>query len=311
MTSALDHASVPKPQQTLADRCRAWWFAAQSPFDLAVCRILFYGLLFALYLPMPYAGWSAVPDAFQSPIWVFRILHLLPVPGDAVLVTLKWLWLASLFLSCVGLFTRLSTIVAFPLTLYLIGLPYNFGKVQHATAAIVFASLILALSRCGDVISLDKLRRTRPPPPPSAEYRWPIRMVWLLMAVVFFTAGATKLRRGGLEWITSGTFASILVSKHYDPDPPIVPWGLMIAQVAPLTFALAAGSVLLELSMPLALFSRRARIVLPAMLFLMQLGIGLLMNVWFLQFVLVYVFWVPWERVLHAIKHCRPRVQLG
>jgi hypothetical protein len=68
--------------------------------------------------------------------------------------------------------------------------------------------------------------------------------------------------------------------------------------VPALTLAMAAGSVLLELSMPLALFSRRARAVLPAMLFLMQLGIGLLMNVWFGQFVLVYVFWVPWERLM-------------
>src|SRR5439155_18796170 len=111
------------------------------------------------------------------------------------------------------------------------------------------------------------------PAPPSGEYRWPIRMVWLLMAVVFFTAGGTKLRRGGLEWITSSTFATILVSKHYDPDPPIVDWGLTIAQIPALTLAMAAGSVLLELSMPLALFSRRARAVLPATLFLMQLGI--------------------------------------
>jgi hypothetical protein len=66
--------------------------------------------------------------------------------------------------------------------------------------------------------------------------------------------------------------------------------------------------VLLELSMPLALFSRRARVVLPVLLFLMQLGIGLLMNVWFLQFVLVYMFWVPWERVLRIARGtgCQP-----
>src|SRR5439155_26664992 len=109
------------------------------------------------------------------------------------------------------------------------------------------------------------------PGPFRGEYRGPIRVVWLLMAAVFFTAGATKLRRGGLEWIASSTFATILVSKHYDPDPPIVNWGLTLAQIPALTLAMAAGSVLLELSMPLALFSRRARAVLPAALFLMQL----------------------------------------
>jgi hypothetical protein len=291
------------PDRVPAQRWWRWWFAPQSPVNLAVCRILFYGMLLALYLPADYAGWSLVPPALTSPIWIFRTLHLLPAPTDAVLVPLKYLWLTALALSCAGLFTRLATAIAFPLTLYLIGLPYNFGKVQHATAVIVFAALILALSRCGDALSIDAWRRgrgqrRRERVGPSAEYRWPVRMVWLLMAVVFFTAGATKLRRGGLEWVTSRTFASILIAKHYDPDPPIVRWGLLIAQAPALSLALAAGSVLLELSMPLALFSRRARALLPGLLFLMQLGIGLLMNVWFLQFVLVYVFWMPWERMI-------------
>jgi hypothetical protein len=213
--SAADRAPLDRAP---APRWWRWWFAPQSPVNLAVCRILFYGMLFALYLPADYAGWSLVPPALTSPIWIFRVLHLLPVPGDIVLVPLKYIWLAALALSCAGLFTRWVTAIAFPLTLYLIGLPYNFGKVQHATAVIVFAALILALSRCGDALSIDAWRRAprgRPQRmPPSPEYRWPIRMVWLLMAVVFFTAGATKLRRGGLEWVTSRTFASILISKH-------------------------------------------------------------------------------------------------
>jgi hypothetical protein len=148
MTVAIEpNATHARTSLPLAQRWTRWWFMPQSPTDLAVCRILFYGLLFAFYLPANYAGWSLVPKALENPIWVFRVLPLLHVPGDAVLVTLKWLWLASLLLSCVGLFTRISTAIAFPLTLYLIGLPYNFGKVQHATAVLVFTSLILALSR--------------------------------------------------------------------------------------------------------------------------------------------------------------------
>jgi hypothetical protein len=30
----------------------------------------------------------------------------------------------------------------------------------------------------------------------------------------------------------------------------------------------------------------------------MQLGIGLLMNVWFWPFMFCYLFWVPWNRIL-------------
>jgi hypothetical protein len=34
----------------------------------------------------------------------------------------------------------------------------------------------------------------------------------------------------------------------------------------------------------------------------MQLGIGIVMNVWFTSFMYVYLFWVPWDKVLQAIR---------
>jgi len=48
---------------------------------------------------------------------------------------------------------------------------------------------VLALSRCGDAFSLDRLVRARrhaEAPPPSGEYRWPARMILLVMSCVFF-----------------------------------------------------------------------------------------------------------------------------
>ena len=48
-----------------------------------------------------------------------------------------------------------------------------------------------------------------------------------------------------------------------------------------------------------------ARRVLPAAMLLMQLGIGLLMNVWFWPFMYCYLFWVPWDRILGRRRYNR------
>jgi hypothetical protein len=208
----------------------------------------------------------------------------------------------SLLLSCVGLLTRVSTLAAFALGLYLMGLPYNFGKTDHTTALLVFLMGILALSWSGDAWSVDawlrRKRKRRFPPPSSGEYRWPVRAAWLTMAVVFFAAGMAKLMQGGLAWVTSEHFEISLVQRYYDPNPPTVTWGLTIAQHPWLARTFAAGSILAELSLPLALLNRRLRRVLPWVLLAMQIGIGVLMNVWFTRFFFAYLFWVPWDRVV-------------
>jgi hypothetical protein len=122
------------------------------------------------------------------------------------------------------------------------------------------------------------------------------------MVMVFFAAGMAKVMQGGLAWVFSDHFAISLVQRYYDTPPPGNRIGLFVANHAWLARTLAAGAVLTELAIPLALFSRRARLVLPPMLFLMQLGIGVVMNVWFTSFMYVYLFWVPWDDVLRKVR---------
>jgi hypothetical protein len=286
--------------RAVVDRWNRFWFHPVAPADLALSRLVFFGFLFAYYLPVSPVGWGSVPASWRDPIWIFERLHL-PILSDRALAVLGPLWKLSLLLSCFGLATRVSTAVAFALGAYLIALPYNFGKTDHMTALVLWTLGILALSRCGDAWSVDALIRRRlgrPPPSPSGEYRWSVRAVWLTMCVVFFAAGMAKLMRGGLAWVFSEHMAISLVQQHYSLDPPDVTWGLFIARHAWMAQLMAGASLLLELAAPLALFSRRARWVLPALLLAMQLGIAVLMNVWFTRFMFVYVFWVPWGRLL-------------
>ena len=283
----------------------SFWFASTSPTNLAVCRIAFFGGLLGLYRTRDVSAWSEVSRAFWMPTFFFRILRIPVLPRSAV-GSLQTLWKVMLAFSCVGLFTRPSTLTAFVLGSYLLGLPHNFGKVHHGNALLVFIQGILALSRCGDAWSIDRLHRTvrrrgdgaTHAAAATGEYTWPIRLVQLLISLAFFGAGVSKMRRSGLAWITSDNLAVLLVQRQYDASStPSTSWGPFVARYGRVCRLLAAATVAIELSYPLALVRREARwIVLPAACAMLG-GIRALLGPSFWPFILCHLFWVPWDRV--------------
>lgn len=287
---------------TLGGRFYRWWFAPESPLNLGLCRVLFFAAEFFYHLPTRFAPWGEVPKDLFKPVWIFERLHLPVLPTTGLLV-LEIAWKLALLLSCVGLFTRAATIVAAVGALYLLGVPFNYGKVYHVAAIMIFTMGIFALSRSGDAVSLDALVRRRrglPPPAASGEYRWPVRMVWVLMSVLFFNAGMAKAIRGPAHtWIFSENMAVLMTQRHYlnSNSLPMLDWGLFIAKHPILYRTFAAGAIGGEVFLCLALFDRRLRRVLPWMLLSMQVGIGLFMQVWFWPFMVTYLFWVPWDKV--------------
>jgi uncharacterized membrane protein YphA (DoxX/SURF4 family) len=282
-------------------RWKRFWFEPAAPVNLGICRWLFFGALLLLYRRRDFSAWAEVSDAFWMPIWLFETLHLPALSADA-LATLQLSWRLALALSCVGLFTRFSTAFAFLLGLYLLGLPHNFGHQHHSDALVVIVLAIMALSRCGDGWSVDRaLSRARRGSGPAAklsmrsgEYTWPVRAVWLMLALVFFAAGMSKLRNSGVDWILSDNLAIMMIQKNYY-DSPLTSWGLNLAQVGWLSRLLAAATVVFEVGYPLALFSTRARwIIVPAVL-LIQMGIRVVMGPSFYPFMICNVFWVRWD----------------
>lgn len=283
---------------TIADRWQRYFFSPERPENLAICRILFYAIVLYLYATVPFAGWATLlkETSFYHPVSLLKLLHL-PIVSDQALGVLGWVWKSAMLLSCIGLLTRISTVIAFFSGAYLLAVQNSDGKVEHQTAMLVFAMGILALSRCGDAYSVDTVlfNRSRRPVASSGEYRWPVRAVWVLMSMVFFAAGIAKLRASGIRWATGQGFGLLLIRGFYDANPPLVNWGLFIANHALLAKLMAGSSLALETLFPLALFDRRLRFIFPASAFFMQIGIGLLMSVWFLQYLPIYIFWVPWD----------------
>jgi len=287
---------------------RAWnrfWFAPGTAGALGMCRLLFFGMLSIWMLPHDFSPWGGYSSVFWMPIWLFDVAHLRPLSVDGLMLA-QTLWKTALVLSAVGLFTRPAMVVAAVLGPYLMGLPHNFGQTQHFDTLVVLVLVALALSRAGDAWSLDVLLNPGQPrvPDESGEYTWPIRFVWVAMSLIFFAAGVSKLRHSGLDWIFSDSFALLLLRQQYhiSDGEPLTTWGIAVARHPWLTHAMAASAVCVETLFPLVLVSRRARALLVPAGLLFLVGIRLLMGPTFEQFMMCYVFWVPWERMAVIVR---------
>jgi hypothetical protein len=307
--------------ESLCQRWNRFWFEPASADNLGLCRILLYGSMFLFYLLSPvlfrswgyhedFALWGTVSSVFWTPVWLFKVLHL-PQLSTNSLIAIQAAWRLALALSCVGLLTRLSTAVSFILGVYLCGLPNNFGKIHHLDQLLVWVFLVMAFSKCGDAWSVDVLiRKARAKtaamakdPAPSGEYTWPVHLIWVISAMVYFEAGISKLRHSGIQWVSTDTMRHFLVYAYYhvSDSEPFTPWGLLFTRSHWLSSGLAAVSLLLEVGFIVALFSRRARIVLVPGVVAMQTGIALIMGPNFYQMIMCQSVWVPWDRVVRRL----------
>jgi hypothetical protein len=272
-----------------------YWFTPETAEHLALVRIVSYGLLFAIYLPLDDRGWTQVSGLFWMPISAFHVLS--GPPRDAALIGfLQVLWKASLLTSAVGFLSRLSMVTAAVLGFFLLGLPNCFGKIHHLDGFPVLLLGILALSRCSDTLAVDRaLRANREARNPvSSQYRWPVRLAQTLFLLVFFSAGYAKLRNSGLAWMTAANMRSIWLGELFTHTPPTALGGLL-AQSRWLCQFAAVATVVVELSALPALFARRRVFALVGLLGLQTL-IALMLGVYFTPHLVGYALFLPWER---------------
>ncbi len=262
-----------------------------------MARAVFFGGLFALSLRRDFREWGTVSGAFWQPIALFHRLRI-PVLSVAALGIVQNVWRASLLLSALGLFTRMSVSVSFVTGTYLFGLPNNFGQIEHEDALAVLVMLVLAFSRSGDAFSVDRLRKRDEPPRASGEYRWPVMLACALLTLVFFGAGVSKLRRGGFQWFATDNLAYVFLQHQYPVSPAaaLFGWGVWLARHPLLCRALALSIVMIECGYPLALFSRTARRVFVPATILMLVGFRVLMGPDFSALIVCHAFWIPWKR---------------
>ena len=194
--------SVIEARPGLRERLNDFFFAEETPFGLAIVRILI--SIACLLVTVPrwiYTRELYSLDGAPSPLADgYGFFNFLPIPSGGMAVALMTILSFACFTACIGWCTRISMMIAAVLYTYLNLLDSlsTMTKYSVITSHVLF---LLSVSQCGAVWSVDSwLRRRRlglPRPRSLTDYpkfaAWPRRLTQVLIGAVYFGASLTKM----------------------------------------------------------------------------------------------------------------------
>jgi hypothetical protein len=198
---------------------------------------------------------------------------------------------AALLATLAGLWPRLSGLLAAallyqlaPLEEILVGIPHtSFGGLTTPTIGLFVLGFAEAPAASA---------------PPSPELRWPVALTRLVFSFSYLSPLLAKLRFAGPAWFTADNIrAWVMVNAPLTRAPA----GPVVASSEALCWAIALGTLALELLFPLAVFSRRAARVLVPLAAAFHGGTALVLGYFFPSLPLLLLF-VDWD----VIRGARP-----
>lgn len=168
-------------------------------------------------------------------------------------------------------------------------------------------SFIYRMSPASQVFSVDTflIRRFMPSLKSQNEIpRWPLLLIWLNWSLMFFSAAIAKLKISGLNWIFSNNLRNHIIFNQFWFHSRKTSWelGSTIVQFPILCQVAAASVLLLELSMPLIIFSKRFRHFAVLSCFIFQISSWFVLLVRFDASFIFYTFFVPWSQWIKYLK---------
>lgn len=283
-------------------RVKRFLFASAAPLNLAVLRIVAFGMLLYLLRTesiLYYASWSR--DMYQWPALAGLFYKYLPITPEVVGPALA-VATATTVMATLGLFTRTSAAVSVLLGYYLIGIPQLSGKVNHIHHVMLITA-VLACSRCGDALSIDSIwrairradRGVIAPIGRAVRYGMPIRISMIALALVYFFPGFWKIASNGPQWVFSNNLENHMLQKWFELEtytPPIPIHEMPFSGPGGALFA-----VVFELGFPLALLWGWSRLTWAGMGLTFHNLTNVLMKISFFTLQSMYVMFVDWQRL--------------
>lgn len=190
----------------------------------------------ALFDPPPILGWmGAVPSA--------RVILGVQVVGSVASA-------AAVVQAVRGRGAR-SLAVAWVAFLVLAGVKTSMGKVLHNDVLVLLCSFPVVVNAAGASLHSQRLA-------PTAG--WPVRSSLLTLAAVYFLCGAQKLRHSGVEWVFSDNMRWILDGGIVSRRAPTTALSEYLVEHPVLCVGAAASLLALELTFPIVLVVRSARV---------------------------------------------------
>jgi len=270
-----------------------------SAFALGVARVVVNGTFLVSVLITSFSALGRLPVTIMRPTGAMKLLpwgfydQLLTPRG---MTLLKVVTVVSLVLSTAGLFTFISTKTSFLLVLFYQGLVRSFGHFNHDEMLAVYCLAVLAFTPCGDEFSLDQRLLKRKIERPAFAYAYPILLMQLLMAWVYFSSVLIKLRTAGLSYLSPDNFPSLAIfhslDNLHDTSFRLAFWMPQVREYVPY----AVGLVLLwEFIFPLAVFIPKMRWWILGAGMVFHLSTMFFMNIFFPHQLAMYLLFVNWD----------------
>lgn len=292
---------VPRLRHGFERRC----IGPASARDLGFVRIVVCAVLLVYTLTEPLPTQARLGPAFFAPVGYTASLGQSAFDWFHSSSARLWaLWLATLgalALGAFGVLTRLVLPVAVLLCLWVSALAHSLGKDFHEGYLGLYVLTVLAVLPAGDAWSFDAWwRRRRGRAAPEAAYPWMLWACYAAASIPYLQLAFSKLQYGGLFWFDGRSMRNFMLTD----DLNLRKWELDLAlrfYQAPTGVFTALGffGLLAELLYPLVLMVPRLRLILPAAIMLVHLGVWLGQDALFIDAMLLpTIFFGPrsWQR---------------
>jgi hypothetical protein len=182
-----------------------YWFESVPAERVAVfSRIIHVVVLFTVFRTDRWVAQHAyAPEEFYQPVAIARLVGL-PAPDPGTMTALQWVLGVSAVVAIVGVgslaWRRFVNLVVACSYLTWILWAFSFAKVDHDRLTIIVTLFVLAIVP-GVGHGRDRLAG------------WGLRTVQVVFILAYPLSAIAKLRRSGLDWISSAVFARAIVRR--------------------------------------------------------------------------------------------------
>ena len=284
----------------------AYWFRPASLVNLAMCRLAIVGFqerywLLHMDYQTRFLRSGAAPDEAYSPVWVMKLL-MTPFgsetrPGLEFMAVVFWLSVVAGFFALIGFRTQIALAIFATGNIFMQAYRYSLIDYHHPEALLAIALCLLAISPCGRRLSVDAWLAGRAEE--KSEFAgWPLRVIQLLFALIYFNAAWSKFARSGLDWLNGYTLQYHMLQGAERWGSAL---GLWLGHQQTLLELLSWGAFAFEATFFVVL-------IVPA-LALLYVPIGAVMHTViyftlgapFFHYIALYAVFVPWSRLLDRV----------
>ena len=272
----------------------------RTAFALGVARVVVHATFLVSVAIASFSALGRLPITILRPTGAMKLLpwgfyeQLLTPTG---MLMLKLAMVLSLVAGMLGFLTPVSTKTSFLLVLFYQGLLRSFGHFNHDEMLAVYCLAVLAFTPCGDEFSVDKRLTKNRKDRPAFAYAYPILLMQLLMAWVYFSSALIKLRVAGLSYLSQNNLPALAISHSldnlHDTSFRVAFWLPQVKQYLPFFVGLV---LLWELLFPLAVFFRRLRWLMLIGGVIFHISTLFVMNIFFPHQLALYLLFVDWDR---------------